>query len=87
MKAFLVFVLTIFIAIPLYARTHSKKELKPLLKNRCFQSKSPAERAKWIETIDGLSDAEFTKTMRDLDAINAGDRLLGNKGCEAGNRN
>ena len=64
--------------------THTKKELKPLLENRCYLSKSPADRAKWLKEMNDLSEADFAKTMKDLDAINAADRLLGTKGCEVG---
>lgn len=58
-------------------------KLQPLFENRCFNSKTPAEQKKWMEEIEALPNAEFKKTMKDLDAINASDRLLGTKGCEA----
>lgn len=57
-------------------------KLRPLFQNRCFNSKTPAEQKKWMEEIEALSDTEFKKTMKDLDAINASDGLLGTKGCE-----
>jgi len=57
---------------------------QPLFDNRCFNSKTPEEQKKWKEEMETLPDAEFKKTMKDLSVINASDRLLGTKGCEAG---
>jgi hypothetical protein len=61
---------------------HTDNELKPLLENRCYLSKSVSERAEVVHRMNQMPDADFTKTMRDLDAVNATDRLLGTKGCD-----
>jgi hypothetical protein len=59
-------------------------KLQPLFENRCFNSKTKEEQKKVVEEIEALPEAEFKKTMKDFDAINASDRLLGTKGCELG---
>lgn len=56
---------------------------KELRENRCFQSKTADERERWVRELNALSPADFEKTMKDLTVINASDRLLGTKGCEA----
>jgi len=61
---------------------HTDNELKPLLENRCYLSKSVSERAELVHRMNQMPGADFTKTMRDLDAVNATDRLLGTKGCD-----
>ena len=66
--------------LPVYL--HTDNELKPLLENRCYLSKSVSERAELVHKMNQMPDADFTKTMRELDAINASDRLLGTKGCD-----
>lgn len=55
---------------------------KELRENRCFQSKTAEERVRWLHDLTDLPPAEFEKTIRDLAAVNAADRLLGTKGCE-----
>jgi hypothetical protein len=75
--------LSLFLAASsVYGRPHTRKELKPLLENRCYLSKTPADRADFLKQVKALSNADFAKTMKDLEAINAGDRLLGTKGCD-----
>jgi hypothetical protein len=59
-------------------------ELQPELDNRCFRAKSAAEQWQLLRDLDALSDAEFKKTIADLNAINAADRLLGTQGCNEG---
>ena len=61
---------------------HTDNELKPLLENRCYLSKSVSERAELVHKMNQMPAADFTKTMRELDAVNATDRLLGTKGCD-----
>jgi hypothetical protein len=61
---------------------HTDNELKPLLENRCYLSKTVSERAELVHRMNQMPNADFTKTMRDLDAVNATDRLLGTKGCD-----
>ena len=73
-----------FKSSPVYLHTDS--ELKPLLGNRCYLSKSVSERAELVHKMNQMPDADFTKTMRELDAINASDRLLGTKGCDVGEK-
>lgn len=82
MKFLTVSLISLLIVGLVQARPHTKKELKPLLENRCYLSKSRTDRAKWFKEINDLPEAEFAKTMKDLDAVNAGDRLLGTKGCD-----
>jgi hypothetical protein len=61
---------------------HTENELKPLLENQCYLSKSVSERAELVHKINQMPAADFAKTMRDLDAVNASDRLRGTKGCD-----
>src|ERR1700688_166911 len=61
---------------------HTDNELKPLLENRCYLSKSVSERAELDHRMNQMPGADFTKPMRDLDAVTATDRLLGTKGCD-----
>jgi Ssp1 endopeptidase immunity protein Rap1a len=61
---------------------HTYAELQPLLDNRCFRSKTADEQKKLLQRIDEAPDADFKKTIDDLNAINAADRLLGTQGCE-----
>jgi hypothetical protein len=61
---------------------HTFAELQPLLDNRCFRTKTADEQKKSVQDIDALSNAEFKKTIDDLNSINAADRLLGTRGCE-----
>ena len=62
---------------------HTYAELQPLLDNRCFRTKTADKQKEMVQGIDVLPKADFKKTMDDLDAINAADRLLGTRGCEA----
>jgi hypothetical protein len=64
------------------APKHTFAELQPLLDNRCFRTKTANEQKKSVQDIDALSNAEFRKTIDDLNSINAADRLLGTRGCE-----
>jgi Ssp1 endopeptidase immunity protein Rap1a len=61
---------------------HTYVELQPLLDNRCFRSKTADEQKKLLQRIDEAPDADFKKTIDDLNSINAADRLLGTQGCE-----
>jgi hypothetical protein len=65
------------------APKHTYAELQPLPENRCFRTKTADEQKEWMQRIDVLPKADFKKTIDDLDAINAADRLLGTQGCEA----
>ena len=65
------------------SQEHTYAELQPLLDNRCFRSKTPAEQKQWLQQIDETTVAEFKKDMDDLASINAADRSLGTRGCEA----
>ena len=70
-------------AILAAAPKHTYAELQPLLDNRCFRTKTADKQKEMVQGIDVLPKADFKKTMDDLDAINAADRLLGTRGCEA----
>jgi hypothetical protein len=56
---------------------------KELRENRCFQSKTPEERDRWLREIVALPKTDFEKTMKDLGQVNEADRLSGTKGCGA----
>jgi hypothetical protein len=55
---------------------------KELRENRCFLSKAAEDRQHMLHELNELPPAEFERTIKDLTAINAADRLLGTKGCE-----
>jgi hypothetical protein len=63
-------------------QTHTYEQMQPLLANSCFRSKTAAEQQKWLRDIDAAPESDFQKTMNDLTAINASDRLLGRQGCQ-----
>jgi hypothetical protein len=56
--------------------------LEPELTNRCFQSKPAFRQWELLRELNALPKAEFDKTISDLNAINAADRLTGNQGCD-----
>lgn len=61
---------------------HTYSELRPLLDNRCFLTKSSVEQQRLVREIDALPKTEFDKTMNDFSVVNAADRLLGTQGCD-----
>jgi hypothetical protein len=63
-------------------KQNTRKTPQPLLDNRCFQSKTAMERKELVKKIDALPEIEFNKTVNDLEAVNASDRLLGYTGCQ-----
>lgn len=60
---------------------HAYQTILPMYENTCFRSKTARQEWDLIAQIDTLPEDDFKKTMDDFTAINAGDRLLGKKGC------
>ncbi len=63
------------------APEHTYAEMQPVLENRCFQTKTAPQQRELVRTLDALPEADFKKTIKDFEAVDAADRLLGTRGC------